>query len=121
MKGGIMKKRTPRSSFYIGYKLKLCWCGAPEMMWMVYTFYDEWRTMCKTLQEAKDWVDETLSVTTQNYKRPPTKGEIAFGYGATHYLDIPENICLKRDGTIKKWLINPMDGLRYTRHYRHTL
>lgn len=115
------KHRTPKGSFYKGFKLRLCWCGAPEMKWLVYTFYDEWRTTCDTLQAAKDWVDETLSVETQSYKRPPTQAEIAFGYGATHYLDIPENICLKRDGTIKKWLINPTDGLRYTRHYKHTL
>ena len=115
-----MKKQNPRSVFYKGDKLNKCWCGATEMMWMVYTFYDECRTKCKTLQEAKAWVDETLSVTTQSYKRPPTKAEIAFGYGATHYLDIPENICLKRDGLPKKWLVNPTDGLRYTRHYKHT-
>lgn len=49
------------------------------------------------------------------YHREPTRSEIAFGYGATHYLDIPGSICLKKDGLPKKWLINPVDGLRYYR------
>lgn len=43
------KHRTPKGSFYKGFKLRLCWCGAPEMKWLVYTFYDEWRTTCDTL------------------------------------------------------------------------
>ena len=49
------------------------------------------------------------------YHREPTQSEIKFGYGATHYLDIPGSVCLKKDGLPKKWLINPMDGLRYYR------
>lgn len=45
--------------------------------------------------------------------RPPTKGEIRFGYGATHYrtfsyLEIGHN----RRGEIKKWF-KADDGLRY--------
>ena len=108
-----MKKQEPRTEIYKGYRLNLCWCGYPEMRWMVCTFYERWRATCKTLEEAKSWVDEHLSLTTFKYHRPPTKGEIKFGYGATHYLDIPANVCLKKNGLPKKWLINPTDGLRY--------
>jgi hypothetical protein len=49
------------------------------------------------------------------YHRPPTAAEIKFGYGATHYAEIPENVARKADGTIKKWCVGPYDGLRYYR------
>lgn len=49
------------------------------------------------------------------YRRKPTEGEIKFGHGATHYLDIAPELYLKADGRPKKWLINPVDGLRYYR------
>lgn len=49
------------------------------------------------------------------YHRNPTPYEIKFGYGATHYKDFDESICFKADGTIKKRLKCPIDGLIYTR------
>lgn len=33
------------------------------------------------------------------------QSEIKFGYGATHYCNIPIDICLKNDGRPKKWLV----------------
>ena len=52
---------------------------------------------------------------TIDYQRKPTKGEIAFGYGATHYitLDVNDMRIRKADGTLKKWFLNKADGLRY--------
>ena len=117
----MKRNGNPKSAFYKGYKLRYCWCGYPTMRWMVLIFFDDWQTTCDTLLEAKIWVEESLSMSSVEYKRPPTKAEIAFGYGATHYLNIPRNICMKEDGTLKLWLINPTDGLRYTRSYRNSL
>ena len=49
-----------------------------------------------------------------SYHRPPTKGEIKSGYGATHYADFEiEDCCHKGTRTPKKWLISQHDGLRY--------
>jgi hypothetical protein len=50
------------------------------------------------------------------YHRKPTKSEIKFGHGATHYKTFDESICTKKDGTIKKRLKCPLDGLIYTRN-----
>ena len=52
---------------------------------------------------------------TIDYQRKPTEGEIAFGYGATHYLtlDVNDTRIRKADGTLKKWFLNKADGLRY--------
>ena len=52
---------------------------------------------------------------TLTYHRKPTKGEIKFGHGATHYKDFDISFCRKADGTIKKRLKCPIDGLIYTR------
>ena len=53
-------------------------------------------------------------VETITYHRPPTKGEISRGYGATHYADFEiEDCCHKGTRTPKKWLISQYDGLRY--------
>lgn len=49
------------------------------------------------------------------YHRKPTKAEIKFGHGATHYKSFDESICRKADGTLKKRLKCPIDGLIYTR------
>lgn len=38
------------------------------------------------------------------YWSNPTKAEIAFGYGATHYRDFKLKDVLKKDGTIKHWV-----------------
>lgn len=60
-------------------------------------------------------IEKDLEDVVYTYHREPTQSEIAFGYGATHYLDISGSVCLKKDGLPKKWLINPTDGLRYYR------
>jgi hypothetical protein len=51
------------------------------------------------------------------YHRNPTASEIKFGHGATHYKDFKESECSKADGTIKKRLKCPIDGLIYTQNY----
>jgi len=69
------------------------------------------RNKRKTLKERLPVRDDVEQVT---YHRPPTKGEIAFGEGATHYLDIAiEECCHKGTRVLKKWLVK--DGLRYYR------
>lgn len=50
------------------------------------------------------------------YNRQPTKGEIKFGEGATHYKHFEASQYLKSSGRIKKWLVCPIDGLRYYRN-----
>lgn len=50
------------------------------------------------------------------YHRKPTQREIKFGHGATHYKSFDESVCTKKDGTIKKRLKCPYDGLIYTRN-----
>ena len=47
------------------------------------------------------------------YHRKPTKWEIKFGEGATHYKNFSLNLCKKSNGELKNWLICPIDGLRY--------
>ena len=48
------------------------------------------------------------------YHRPPSKAEIAFGYGAIHYIEIPYAECLNRFGKLKK-RIKAKDGHWYSR------
>jgi len=48
-----------------------------------------------------------------DYHRQPTASEIKFGYGATHYLTVPKEKFLNKDGTIKSH-IKHTDGLIYT-------
>jgi len=48
------------------------------------------------------------------YHREPTKYEIKFGEGATHYRSFPMSECVKPDGRLKKWFVAD-DGLRYYR------
>lgn len=50
------------------------------------------------------------------YRRQPTRAEVAFGHGATHYRTFPVEACC-HPGTrvLKKWFVSPDDGLRYTR------
>jgi len=54
-------------------------------------------------------------VTECTYHRPPTKGEIAFGEGATHYRTFPVAECTHPDRTLKVWFVAADDGLRYYR------
>lgn len=50
--------------------------------------------------------------------RNPTRSEIKFGHGVTHYKDF-EGIAffqwLKTDGSRKRWIVDTYDGLRYYR------
>ena len=46
------------------------------------------------------------------YWSNPTKAEIAFGHGATHYRDFKLKDVLKKDGTIKRW-VRDTDGRRW--------
>lgn len=46
------------------------------------------------------------------YHRKPTKGEIKFGEGATHYKTFDSYLC-EKNGRLKNWIICPVDGLRY--------
>lgn len=57
-------------------------------------------------------IDNTETVCS----RPPTKQEIKFGYGATHYREFTKTqIGYNKRGELKKWFISPDDGLRYYR------
>lgn len=47
------------------------------------------------------------------FHRKPTQAEIKRGYGAIHYKDFDLDICLKSDFSVKRWLVCPVDGLRY--------
>jgi hypothetical protein len=47
--------------------------------------------------------------------RNPTKCEIAFGHGATHYKTFDTSVWLKKDGSLKQWIKCTIDGLRYYR------
>ena len=49
------------------------------------------------------------------YHREPTRAEIRFGEGATHYRDFPLEEVTKPDGKIKRWLFSKDDRLRYYR------
>ena len=48
-----------------------------------------------------------------SYWRRPTKEEIKFGYGATHFRDFDVNECFNDDGTFKLSFICKDDGLKY--------
>ena len=47
------------------------------------------------------------------YHRNPTPSEIKFGEGATHYKDFDVCYCLNDEGHPKKWVVCPIDKLRY--------
>lgn len=47
--------------------------------------------------------------------RGPRPAEIRFGYGATHYATFDVELWRKPDGTCKRWIVSPFDGLRYYR------
>ncbi len=53
-------------------------------------------------------------VTECEYHRPPTKAEIRFGEGATHYRTFTIEECCHKGTRIKKaWFVADDDGLRY--------
>lgn len=50
------------------------------------------------------------------YHRPPTRGELSFGEGATHYATFTvEEACHAGTRVLKRWFVSPYDGLRYYR------
>jgi hypothetical protein len=54
-------------------------------------------------------------VTEVEFHRPPTRGEINFGHGATHYRRFPvEEVCHPGTRIMKRWFVAE-DGLRYYR------
>ncbi len=75
------------------------------------------RHMMDSWAQESGWteMDNTQQDKLITYHRPPTSGEIKFGYGATHYRDFERSQCSKDDGTLKKWFTAPDDGLRYYR------
>lgn len=54
-------------------------------------------------------------ITSLVYRRGPTMAEINFGYGATHYANIPVEHCINEAGEIKSRLKSPLDRLWYSR------
>jgi len=55
-------------------------------------------------------------VTECTYHREPTKGEVSFGAGATHYRTFPvEDCCFPGTRVMKRWFVATDDGLRYFR------
>jgi hypothetical protein len=48
------------------------------------------------------------------YHRDPTDAEIRFGYGATHYMDVPLDACCHPGTRIPKKWIKGSDGLRWS-------
>jgi hypothetical protein len=81
----------------------------------------EWNnhTLANHMEVVQDIYDDAIknadviekSVT---YHRLPTKAEIAFGYGAMHYIEIPYLECINRFGNPKK-RIKAKDGHWYSR------
>ena len=47
--------------------------------------------------------------------RQPTVPEIRQGWGATHYETFPVFLWKRKDGSAKRYIVNPRDGLRYYR------
>ena len=54
-------------------------------------------------------------VTEVEYHRPPTKSEITFGHGATHYRMFSIEECCHRGTRFLKTWLKADDGLRYSR------
>jgi hypothetical protein len=59
-----------------------------------------------------DFIDPDRSIEAH---RNPIRAEIKRGYGAIHYKSFPKSIWSKPDGKFKKWIVCPIDGLRYYR------
>jgi len=54
-------------------------------------------------------------VTTINAWRNPTQSEIKRGYGAIHHKEFSVDLWKKPNGQPKKWIVCPIDDLRYYR------
>lgn len=50
-------KNQPQTKHYKGFTLRLCWCGYPEMRWMLY-WGETCKGVAKTLADAKSKVNE---------------------------------------------------------------
>ena len=50
----------PETKTYRGFILRKCWCGYPEMRWMIY-FGDKWKATAKTLWLAQVKCDALLA------------------------------------------------------------
>jgi hypothetical protein len=49
----------PETKSYRGFTLHKCWCGYPEMRWMIF-YGDKWRATTKTLIGAKKKCDNFI-------------------------------------------------------------
>lgn len=58
--------------------------------------------------------NEDTTGQTRECHRPPTPGEIRFGYGATHYKTFLYKDIRNSKGVVKKWFKCPDDGLNYS-------
>lgn len=63
----------------------------------------------KTNKQYKDMKN------TVEYHRKPTIEEIKNDEGVMHYKDFTLEQTIKKDGEFRKWLVCPVDGLRYYR------
>lgn len=75
-------------------------------------FYDY--TKREILLNIKITIDDLLEKSV-TYHRNPTQSEIKWGAGATHYKDFILGDVIKNNGSLKKWIVCPNDGLRYYR------
>ena len=51
-------KNEPKTIRYKNHILRYCWCGYPEMAWMVYDLTDKWISVHKTIEQARHSIDE---------------------------------------------------------------
>lgn len=66
-------------------------------------------------QQFKTSLPVRDDVETVTYHRSPTRGEVSFGHGATHYRDFTvEECCHAGTRFLKRWFV-ANDGLRYFR------
>ena len=49
----------PQTEFYRIFTLRKCWCGYPEMRWMIF-YGDKWKATAKTLKGAKAKCDAMI-------------------------------------------------------------
>lgn len=84
-----------------------------EYFKMKYSMYSLREAKRRFKEYVKKEVAAMYDAKTIEYHRPPTEGNIKFGHGATHYKDFNLIDVLNDEMQIKKWLVCPVDGLRY--------
>ena len=89
-----------------------CNIGQPLAVWCLWEHNTD--KLIKWFASFEECINHVYSDSI-TYHRPPTKGEIKFGYGATHYRDFEPIECVKKNGSLKAWFVSPDDGLRYYR------